>query len=127
MKIINLGRGQGKTTRLLYASEFNDTPILCSTFKQKDELVDKAHKLGLKIPEPIVVSELMTSRIQSSHAVNKDLLVDEAPMVLQALLRQFGMYGEIKAITLTEKDEYEQNDESYKKELCGSRWNYEFE
>ena len=104
MKIINLGRGQGKTIRLLYASEFNNAPILVSTFRQKDELVDKAHKLGLKIPEPIVVSELMTSRIQSSHAVDKDLLVDEAPMVLQALLRQFGMRGEIKAITLTEND-----------------------
>lgn len=127
MKIINLGRGQGKTIRLLYASEFNNVPILVSTFRQKDELVDKAHKFGLKIPEPIVVSELMTSRIQSSQATHKDLLVDEVPMVLQALLKQFGMHGEIKAITLTEKDEYEQNDESYKKELCGSRWNYEFE
>ena len=91
MKIINLGRGQGKTTRLLYASEFNDMPILCSTFAHKKELVDRAYKLGLKIPEPIVVSELMTSRIQSSYAVNKDLLVDEAPMVLQTLLNQLGM------------------------------------
>ena len=122
MKIINLGRGQGKTIRLLYASEFNNAPILVSTFRQKDELVDKARKLGLKIPEPIVVSELMTSRIQSSHATKMDLLVDEAPMVLQTLLRQFGMYGEVKAITLSEKDEYEPNDESTKRELCGQNW-----
>lgn len=122
MKIINLGRGQGKTTRLLYASEFNNMPILCSTFKQKDELIDNARKLGLKIPEPIVVSELMTSRIQSSHATYKDLLVDEAPMVLQALLKQFGMHGEVKAITLTEKDKYEIQDESVKRNICGSRW-----
>ena len=35
MKIINLGRGQGKTTRLLYASEFNDMPILCSNSYMK--------------------------------------------------------------------------------------------
>ena len=35
MKIINLGRGKGKTTRLLYASEFNDAPILCSTLNEK--------------------------------------------------------------------------------------------
>ena len=104
MKIINLNRGQGKTTRLLYASEFNYIPILCSTFNQKDFLVKKAYELGLKIPEPIVVSELMTNRIKDSHAVNKDLLVDEAPMVLQALLNQLGMHGEIKAITLTEKE-----------------------
>lgn len=122
MKIINLGRGQGKTIRLLYASEFNYAPILVSTFRQKDELVDKARKLGLKIPEPIVVSELMTSRIQSSHAVDKDLLVDEAPMVLQTLLNQLGMHGEVKAITLTENEEYEIQDRSTKEELCGSRW-----
>ena len=122
MKIINLGRGKGKTIRLLYASEFNYAPILVSTFRQKDELVDKARKLGLKIPEPIVVSELMTSRIQSGHAVNKDLLVDEAPMVLQTLLRQFGMRGEVKAITLTENEKYDVNDETTKEELYGSRW-----
>ena len=102
MKIINLGRGQGKTTRLLYASEFNDIPILVATFQQKDSLVNRAGVLGLKIPEPIVVSELMTDRIRNSNAVKKDLLVDEAPVVLQTLLNQLGMYGEIKAITLTE-------------------------
>ena len=78
-------------------------PILVSTFKQKDLLVKRAYELGLKIPEPIVVSELMTSRIQSSHAVDKNLLVDEAPMVLQTLLNQLGMHGEVKAITLTER------------------------
>ena len=75
MKIINLGRCQGKTTRLLYASEFNNIPILVATFQQKDSLVNRASILGLKIPEPIVVSELTTSRIRSSSAVKKDLLV----------------------------------------------------
>lgn len=44
MNIINLGRGQGKTTRLLYASEFNDALILCATHSQKDHLVDMAKK-----------------------------------------------------------------------------------
>ena len=102
MKIINLGRCQGKTTRLLYASEFNNIPILVATFQQKDSLVNRASILGLKIPEPIVVSELTTSRIRGSSVVKKDLLVDEAPVVLQTLLNQLGMYGEVKAITLTE-------------------------
>lgn len=104
MKIINLGRCQGKTTRLLYASEFNNIPILVATFQQKDLLVNRAGVLGLKIPEPIVVSELMTDRIKNSNAVKKDLLVDEAPMVLQILLNQLGMNGSVKAITLTEQE-----------------------
>ena len=104
MKIINLGRCQGKTTRLLYASEFNNIPILVATFQQKDSLVNRAGVLGLKIPEPIVVSELMTDRIRNSNAVKKDLLVDEAPMVLQIILNQLGMNGSVKAITLTEQE-----------------------
>lgn len=101
MKIINLGRGQGKTTRLLYASEFNYIPILCATHSQKDHLVNMAKELRLKIPEPIVASEITSNRIMGSPAVDKDLLVDEAPCVLQCLLNSLGMRGEVKAITLT--------------------------
>ena len=33
----------------------------------------------------------------------KDILVDEAPMVLQNLLSSLGMRGGVRAITLTEK------------------------
>lgn len=101
MKIINLGRGQGKTIRLLYASEWQDAPILCSTFTQKEHLIEMAKELGLHIPEPIVASEIALSRIMNSRAVDKDLLVDEAHLVLQNLLKSMGMRGEVKAITLT--------------------------
>lgn len=101
MKIINLGRGQGKTTRLLYASEFNYIPILCATHSQKDYLVNMAKELRLKIPEPIVVSEITSNRIIGSPAADKDLLVDEVPMVLQCLLNSLGMRGKVNAITLT--------------------------
>ena len=107
MKIINLGRGQGKTTRLLYASEFQDIPILCATYVQKDYLVEQAEKLGLLIPEPIVADEITTNRIRGIKAVYKDLLVDEAHWVLQSLLKSMGMRGEVKAITLT-SDELKQ-------------------
>jgi hypothetical protein len=100
MKIINLGRGRGKTIRLLYASEFNDAPILCSTYPQKQHLMYMAKELGLNIPEPIQVSEIS----KGSSIMDKDILVDEAPMVLEMLLRNMGMRGNIKAITLTEKE-----------------------
>ena len=103
MKIINLPRQRGKTTRLLYASEFNYIPILCATHTQKDYLVDQARILGLKIPEPIAVSEITLDRIKGSKAVDMDLLVDEAPLVLQTILSSLGMRGEIKAITLSEE------------------------
>ena len=104
MKIIKLARGQGKTTRLLYASEFNDAPILCHTYASKDYLIDRANDLKLDIPEPIVISDIVNNKLRGNKAMDKDLLVDEAPYVLQALLHCLGMKGEVKAITLTEKD-----------------------
>ncbi len=64
MKIINLGRGQGKTLKLLYASEWNDIPILCASHSQKDYLIDMANNLGLKIPEPIVAWDLTSTTIK---------------------------------------------------------------
>lgn len=103
MKIINLGRGQGKTTRLLYASEFNDMPILVSTMADKRFLKEQSDKLGLKIPEPITVNDVASSWFKGSEVVNKDILVDEAPLVLQNLLSSLGMRGGVRAITLTEK------------------------
>ena len=103
MKIINLGRGQGKTTRLLYASEFNDMPILCANSYMKKELLECAAFYGLKIPEPISVSDVTSGFTRGSENANKEVLVDEAPMVLQNLLISLGMSGGVRAITLTEK------------------------
>ena len=108
MKIINLGRGQGKTVRLLYASEWDDIPILCATDTQKRYLLNQAERLGLVIPEPIVVNEIATGRIRGSKAIDKDLLVDEAPLVLQSLLKSLGLNGEVKGITLTADDKLKQ-------------------
>ena len=97
MKIINLGRQQGKTTRLLYASEWQGIPILCATYQQKHYLMDMAKELRLNIPEPIYVAEIL----KENSAKDKDILIDEAPWVLQMLLKNMGMRGEVKAITLT--------------------------
>lgn len=104
MKIINLGRGQGKTVRLLYASEWQDIPILCANDKQKQHLVNMARDLRLCIPEPITTSELLSNKSKERRKI-EDALVDEAPMVLQSIWRSLGMTGEIKAITLTEKED----------------------
>ena len=99
MKIISLGRGQGKTTRLLYASEFNNAPILCSSAKQKSFLLDRARELGLYIPEPICASELSYQKIKENRI--EDILVDDAEWVLQQILCGMGLHADIKAITVT--------------------------
>ena len=102
MKIINLGRGQGKTTRLLYASEFNDTPILCCNETHKKHLLYRAKELHLDIPEPIIVSDFFSQKIRGKRI--EEILVDDAEWVLQQLLYSMGLHSEIKAITLTERE-----------------------
>lgn len=114
MKVINLDRGKGKTTRLLYASEFNDIPILCSTAKQRDYLLDMAKRWELKIPKPIIVSDIVenTGKLRGSHITDKGILIDDVDLVLQCLLSSLGVKGEIKAIALTgdrEKYTYDYN------------------
>lgn len=103
MKIISLGRGQGKTTRLLYASEFNDAPILCSNEVHKKYLKRMAEELRLHIPEPIIVSDFFTSKIRGKRI--EEILVDDAEWVLQNLLYSMGLHSEIKAITITPNEE----------------------
>ena len=103
MKIINLARGQGKTIRLLYASEFNNIPILCNSLHQKQLLIAKASEYGLKIPEPITVNDVISNNLRGDKSVENGVLVDEAPSVFQTLLTSLGVIGGIKAITLTEE------------------------
>ena len=102
MKIINLPRGQGKTTRLLYASEFNNIPIVCGTKVHKEYLLYKAKEFGLNIPEPIVISEHPSpSMFDGNHRTDNGVLVDDAEWLLQQLLQRCGIRGEIKAMTLS--------------------------
>ena len=73
MKKLAYGRGQGKTTRLLYASEFNNAPIVCQTYQSKNYLMEMAERLKLNIPEPIVVSEIASGRVRGTENMYKDL------------------------------------------------------
>lgn len=107
MKIINLGRRQGKTTRLLYASEWNQIPILCANNMQRQYLVDRSKELGLQIPEPVTISDVVSDKSRWTKVKDKDILVDEAPMMLQSLLHALEFKGEVEAITLT-SDELKQ-------------------
>lgn len=80
-KIINLPRGAGKTTRMLYASEFNNVPILCRSVSTKQYLIDTARRAKIQIPTPITVNDFIKSRNRP-----QDVLVDEALYVLQEFM-----------------------------------------
>jgi hypothetical protein len=87
MKIFNLPRGYGKTTRMLYASEYNNAPILCSTDSRKRYVMDMAKSMQLNIPEPISVSDIVCNRIRDKRINNGNVLVDEMDDVLREILR----------------------------------------
>lgn len=104
MKIINIPRGQGKTTRLLYASEFQNIPILCATYTQKGHLKDRAKELGLEIPEPVVVDEITSGKIKGKEEKYEKIFVDDLHWIFCRLLSYFGMQTDIKAITETAEE-----------------------
>lgn len=85
MKIFKLPRGCGKTTRMLYASEFNNAPIICGTDSRKHYVMDMANSMKLNIPEPISVSDIICNRTRGKR-FNK-VLVDEVDDVLREILR----------------------------------------
>lgn len=102
MKIYNLKRGGGKSTRMLYASEYHNAPIICVTDFEKDNLKTRAKELGLNIPEPITVGEIGDART-SLYAPY--VLVDELPLVLQGLLNRYGSYDIIGATLTSDENE----------------------
>lgn len=80
MKIYNLPRGSGKTTRMLYISEYTGYPILCRNNTQKKYVTELARQNSVRIPDPITIDK-MRGRRHTSY------LIDDAEYLLQELLR----------------------------------------
>ena len=99
MKIYALNRGRGKTTRLLYLSEFHKTPILCVFEQSKKHLLSKAQELGICIPTPLTITDI-TAR--GKRYENPHVLIDEAQDFLQRLLSHVtgGEINEVLAMTI---------------------------
>lgn len=90
MKLFNLPRAGGKSMRMIYASEFNNAPILCVNEVSKEHLLHLSRIYKIDIPEPITVNQLITGRYKSKGYYNK-ILVDEAISVLQAIIKANGV------------------------------------
>ncbi len=96
MKIYNQPRGTGKTTRLIYASEYDNIPILCGDGFQKNYIISLAKSQGVNIPEPITVKEFKSK----PEGFYKKVLIDEVLRVLQLFLGQ----TDVAACTICEDD-----------------------
>jgi hypothetical protein len=96
--IINLPRGGGKTTALVYASAVNRIPILCLGLSHKGYIKELAKKLGVDIPEPLTCNPNDLSRIGGLGAYK--VLVDNAEVVIPEFIREkLGI--EIAAMTMS--------------------------
>lgn len=81
MKIIDLGRGAGKTTHIVKLSGLTQYPILCLTNSQRNILLDRAKEWNIQIPKPILWDEYAGQDIPY-------VLIDEAFIFLNELLKR---------------------------------------
>lgn len=104
MKIYNLPRGYGKSTRMVYISDFLNVPILVCNKQRAEHIKELAKKYKLNIPEPICIEEIKRD-MSKNHG---DVLVDEAIDVLHHLLckENLNMIG----CTLSDEDNIKIND-----------------
>lgn len=99
MRIINRGRGTGKTLALICASDVTGYPIVVWSHNDKDRVLKQAKDLGFNV-EVYTVDEIR-ERTKYNHD-RRELLVDEASKMLEEALTYY-LGAPVKAITLTEK------------------------
>lgn len=86
MKLIIKDRGMGKTTQLIHISEATGYPIVVAYKTMIDNIKSMATKLGCKIPEPVLISDIVTGKMQYDN-----ILVDEVTLdgVLKKALNNY--------------------------------------
>ena len=106
MKIINIPRGYGKSTRAVWASELCDVPILTATERHKKLLKELAEKENVKMPDPITVSDLWKNKGGDTRFLERGIIIDEVFLVLTYLIYYVsGLNIPIKMVTFSE-DQY---------------------
>lgn len=85
-------RGSGKTTALIIESHKTGKYIVVGNRVQVKYILEMSQELGLNIPCPITLVEVMRGRI-SKRIRREGILVDEAPTLLESVLdAQIHMY-----------------------------------
>ena len=84
--IINLSRGGGKTTTLVYVSAMGGVPILCFSKSHANYIKYVANTLGLEIPEPLTCCTNDVKEL-GNLGVTK-ILIDDAEVTVPALINE---------------------------------------
>lgn len=98
MRIWNKPRGSGKTTRMLYVSEYTGKSILVATKERAHILENESKKLGLNIPKVLAVVDFLD---RDTTYCSKDIIIDEAFDVLEMLIIGVRPGTKISDATLT--------------------------
>lgn len=99
MRYLIKGRQQGKTYKLIIASEVTGYPILVLDEKRKDFLIDMAKEMGCDIPKPITY---LTFRGYREGLPIERILIDDAEKIIEKALNET-LRVEVVAVTLTDK------------------------
>ena len=99
MRYIIKGRQQGKTHKLIIASEVTGYPIMLPDEKRKHFIKDMAKEMGCDIPEPISYEHYM--RYGGGSSI-ENILIDDAESIIEKMLKNT-LKTNVVAVTLTDK------------------------
>ena len=102
MKLIMSGRGTGKTTKLIHASEVTGIPIATYSTMNAEYIKDMAERMGCNIPEPTTYYDLANNRHLGSTRY-KSILADDIDSVLQKALDSY-LNCKVIGATMTPRD-----------------------
>lgn len=92
------GRCTGKTTKLVYTSHIMGYTILVATEKRKMFVEDTAKRMGLKIPTPITVTNILHENRGSLENPPR-LIIDDSEDVIRQLIQET-VGGTVEVISL---------------------------
>lgn len=85
-KIVIGKRGAGKSTYMLLRSSELQIPILACHRKYAETFENDAARMGLSIPKPLVIQDLIARRRQGEPETK--VLIDDAEYILDLLLKK---------------------------------------
>lgn len=99
MRIINRGRGTGKTTMLISTAYVTGKPVITSTMNSKNNLMSMAEKMGVSTNiEVYTINEWLESH--KSYRSSNEILVDNVELILGDVLSKF-LNANVVAGTMT--------------------------
>lgn len=102
MRFIMNGRGAGKTTKLIYASEVTGIPIATHSSGGVEYIKIMAERMGCNIPEPITYYELANNNHRGRPLYNS-VLADDVDSILQKALNSY-LNCHVIGATMTPRD-----------------------